>query len=194
MPKRQRKPRNPRNPRKPRQSPRRKSRKSSRVAGLLEARVNGFRNDGPSCRRKGAACARDEGPAPGASRNGRPGASAGWSAKGWRLGFAEIGDREAAESYAGCILELDEEELPALEENEFFLHDLVGLDVQDAEGSVGRVDWVFDRPGQPVLVVVDDRGDRKTERLIPFSAAIIQSVDIEAGIVRIDPPPGLLDL
>ncbi len=59
---------------------------------------------------------------------------------------------------------------------------------------MGRVDWVFDRPGQPVLVVVDDRGDRKTERLIPFSAAIIQSVDIEAGIVRIDPPPGLLDL
>ncbi len=121
-------------------------------------------------------------------------ASAGWSARGWRLGFAEIGDREAAESYAGCTLEVDEQELAALEENEFFLHDLVGLDVQDAEGSVGRVDWVFDRPGQPVLVVVDDRGDRETERLIPFNAAIIRSVDIEAGIVRIDPPPGLLDL
>lgn len=120
--------------------------------------------------------------------------SAGWSAKGWRLGFAEIADREAAEGYAGCTLAVDEEELDALEANEFFLHDLVGLDVQDAEGSVGRVDWVFDRPGQPVLVVVDDRDDRETERLIPFSAAIIQSVDIEAGIVRIDPPPGLLDL
>ncbi len=122
-------------------------------------------------------------------------ASAGWSAKGWRLGFAEISDREAAESFAGCTLEVAEEELAALAENEFFLHDLIGLDVQDAQGgTVGRVDWVFDRPGQPVLVVVDDRGDRKTERLIPFSAAIIQSVDIEAGIVRIDPPPGLLDL
>ncbi len=119
--------------------------------------------------------------------------SAGWSAKGWRLGFAEIGDRDAAESFAGCTLEVAEEELAALRENEFFLHDLVGLDVEGPEGSVGRVDWVFDRPGQPVLVVVDDRGDRETERLIPFTAAIIQSVDIEAGIVRIDPPPGLLD-
>lgn len=122
-------------------------------------------------------------------------ASAGWSAKGWRLGFAEIGDRETAESYAGCTLQVGEEELAALGENEFFLHDLVGLDVRDAAGSsVGRVDWVFDRPGQPVLVVVDDRGDREREFLIPFSAAIVRSVDIEAGIVRIDPPPGLLDL
>lgn len=121
-------------------------------------------------------------------------ASAGWSAKGWRLGFMEIGDRGVAEGYAGCTLTVAQEELAALGANEFFLHDLVGLDVRDAEGSVGRVDWVFDRPGQPVLVVVDDRGDRETERLIPFNAAIIESVDVEAGIVRIDPPPGLLDL
>ncbi|MEJ2343412.1 MAG: ribosome maturation factor RimM [Gemmatimonadales bacterium] len=62
-------------------------------------------------------------------------ASAGWSAKGWRLGFAEISDREAAESFAGCTLEVAEEELAALAENEFFLHDLIGLDVQDAQGA-----------------------------------------------------------
>ena len=116
-------------------------------------------------------------------------------AKGWRLGFEEIGDRETAGRYAGGALELAEEELAALDENEFFLHDLVGLAVRDVDGHVlGRVDWVFDRPGQPVLVVLDERDDRREERLIPFSSAIVRSVDIEAGVVHIDPPPGLLDV
>lgn len=122
-------------------------------------------------------------------------ASASSSAKGWRLGFEEISDREAAESYSGCVLEVPEEELAALGEKEYFVHDLVGLDVQDTAGSsVGHVDWIFDRPGQPVLVVVDDRGGRETERLVPFSSAIVQGVDMDAGVVRIDPPPGLFDL
>lgn len=121
--------------------------------------------------------------------------AAGWSPKGWRLGFRELPDRGVAQRYVGCGLELDEEELAALEPDEYFLHDLVGLEVQDADGvRVGRVEWFFDRPGQPVLVVVDDRADTAIERLVPFSSAIVSDVDLEAGILRLDPPPGLLDL
>jgi 16S rRNA processing protein RimM len=113
-------------------------------------------------------------------------------AKRWRLHFREIGDRETAESYAGCALELPEHELAELAENEFFLHDFIGLEVRGSDGEpIGRVDWVFDRPGQPLLVVKDD--DEDAERLIPFTPAIVTAVDLEAGVIHMDPPPGLLE-
>ena len=110
----------------------------------------------------------------------------------WRLRFREIGDRETAESYAGCMLELPEEELVELAQGEFFLHDLVGLEVKGPDGeSLGRVDWVFDRPGQPLLVVREEQDGG--ERLIPFAPAIVAGVDLEEGVIRVDPPPGLLE-
>ena len=113
-------------------------------------------------------------------------------ARWWRLHFREINDRETAESYAGCRLELPEHELADLAENEFFLHDLVGLEVKQSDGeAVGRVDWVFDRPGQPLLVVKEER--EGSEKLIPFTPAIVAGVDLKEGVIRVDPPPGLLD-
>ena len=121
--------------------------------------------------------------------------SAGPGPKGWRLRFREIGQRELAKRCVGCALELDGDLLADLEEDEFFLHDLVGLEVRDVSGGlVGTVDWVFDRPGQAVLVVVGEREGRSAERLIPFTAEIVRGVDLDAGVVRIDSPPGLLDI
>ncbi|MEE9577750.1 MAG: ribosome maturation factor RimM [Gemmatimonadota bacterium] len=122
--------------------------------------------------------------------------SAGPQSRGWRLKFREIGDVEGAESYAGCSLELSEEELVKLSQNEFFLHDLIGLEVRQTGGaSIGHVEWVIDRPGQPVLVVAkDDNKGVGSERMIPFSPAIVSEVDLEARVIRIDPPPGLLDV
>jgi 16S rRNA processing protein RimM len=43
--------------------------------------------------------------------------------------------------------------------------------------------------GQDLLVVRRAEG----ECLVPFVKAIVPEVDIEAGLVVIDPPPGLLD-
>jgi len=46
--------------------------------------------------------------------------------------------------------------------------------------------------GQDLLVVrrADDSGG---ECLVPFVTAIVPEVDVRAGVVVIDPPPGLLD-
>ncbi len=122
--------------------------------------------------------------------------SAGPQSRGWRLQFREIGHLEGAERYAGCSLALSEEELVELADNEFFLHDLIGLEVREIDGgSIGHVEWVIDRPGQPVLVVAEDENEGVgSERMIPFSPAIVSEVDLEAGVIRIDPPPGLLDV
>ncbi len=111
--------------------------------------------------------------------------------RGWALGFEEIDNRELAERYAGRRLLVPRAQLPDLGENEFFLHQLVGLEVRDAsDGPVGRVAAVYDAAGVPLLAVM--AGGR--ERLVPFGREFVTSVDPEAGVVWIDPPNGLLDL
>jgi 16S rRNA processing protein RimM len=46
-------------------------------------------------------------------------------------------------------------------------------------------------PGQDLLVVRPAEG--QDEYLVPFVKAIVPEVDVSAGVVVIDPPPGLLD-
>ena len=111
--------------------------------------------------------------------------------RGWVLTFEEIGERAVAERYAGRRLLLPIEELPRLEEDEYFLHELVGLEVRDeTRGSVGRVTAVYEVAGRPLLEVHD--GDR--ERLVPFGEEFVSRVDREAGVMWIEAPEGLLDL
>ena len=46
-------------------------------------------------------------------------------------------------------------------------------------------------PGQDVLAVRTPDG---REVLVPFVAEIVPVVDVDAGVVEVDPPPGLLDV
>lgn len=111
--------------------------------------------------------------------------------RGWVLKFEQIGDRHIAERYAGCRLFLPLHELPELEEGEFFLHELVGLEVRDqTHGRVGEVTGVYEAAGPPLLVVRSE----EREHLVPFDGAFVSRVDREAGVVWIDAPAGLLDL
>lgn len=110
---------------------------------------------------------------------------------GWVLGFAEIPDRTAAERYGGRHLFLQREELPDPGEDEFFLHELPGMQVRRENGTpVGRVDRVYETPGAPLLGV---RAEGK-ERLIPFRREFVAGVDRERSVIRIRPPAGLLEL
>lgn len=110
---------------------------------------------------------------------------------GWVLGFAEIPDRSLAEMYGGRHLLLPPEELPDRGEDEFFLHELPGMQVRREDGTpVGRVGRVYEVPGAPLLGV---QAEGK-ERLIPFRREFVAGVDRERGVIRIHPPAGLLEL
>lgn len=111
--------------------------------------------------------------------------------RAWILRTEEIGDRTFAEQYAGAWLSRPREELPELGKEEYFLHDLLGLEVVDEElGSVGRVDDVYDVPGGPLLSVrVEGR-----ERLFPFRREMVEEVDLERGRLRTRLPAGLLEV
>jgi 16S rRNA processing protein RimM len=120
-------------------------------------------------------------------------ASARWHSGQLLVAFAGITDRTAAAELTGSWLSVDSSQLPETgDPDEFRDHELIGLSVRTCAGDpVGVVTDVL-HYGQDLLVVrrADGAGD---ECLVPFVKAIVPEVDVRAGVVVIDPPPGLLD-
>lgn len=107
------------------------------------------------------------------------------------LGLADVDGRDAAMGLKGLNVYAHPDDLPALDEDEFFLHDLVGLAVVTVDGdAVGTVRDVMDLPAHDVLVI--DRGDQP-DAMVPAVAEFIDDIDLEAGTVAIRPIAGLLD-
>jgi 16S rRNA processing protein RimM len=109
--------------------------------------------------------------------------------------FAGYGDRTSAETLRGTLLVMDSAALgPTADPDEFHDHELIGLDVRTLAGDpVGVVTDVLHQ-GQDMLVVEPEEGCQGRQILVPFVAAIVPEVDVGAGRLVIDPPPGLLDL
>ncbi|MBC7293710.1 MAG: 16S rRNA processing protein RimM, partial [Thermoleophilia bacterium] len=68
------------------------------------------------------------------------------------VAFAEVQSREAAEALRGYVLEIEASQLPELDEDEFYLFDLVGLQVRSEQGQVlGYVHDVVESPAHALL-------------------------------------------
>ena len=108
--------------------------------------------------------------------------------------FAGYTDRSSAEDLRGTLLVMDSAEVGAPgDPDEFHDYELIGLDVATVAGKpVGVVADVLHQ-GQDLLVIRPDRAGAD-DVLVPFVAALVPDVDVKAGRLVIDPPPGLLDL
>jgi 16S rRNA processing protein RimM len=125
------------------------------------------------------------------------------SASRWHSGrllvtFTGYADRDQAEELRGTLLVMDSADAgPAEDPDEFHDYELIGLDVMTRAGApVGVVSDVLHQ-GQDLLVIrpkVGGPAGEPEEILVPFVAAIVPEVDVPAGRLVIDPPPGLLDL
>lgn len=102
--------------------------------------------------------------------------------------FDDVDDREGAETLVRAILWIDRDD-EEVEDNAWFDHQLVGLDVVRDETVVGRVVRVDHFPAQDLLIVKS--GER--EIMVPFVQAIVPSVDVAAGRVIVTPPTGLFE-
>ena len=102
-----------------------------------------------------------------------------------------IVDRNQAEALRGLRLYLPRSALPQTEDEEYYHADLIGLEAVLGDGTpVGQVRAIHDfgagdtlelaRPGAPPVMV-------------PFTRAVVPSVELAAGRLVLDPPPGLLD-
>jgi 16S rRNA processing protein RimM len=97
----------------------------------------------------------------------------------WIVAFVGVVDRNQAEGLRGTPLSAE----PIADEDELWVHELIGAEVVDAAGEVhGRVEAVEANPASDLLVLEDGR-------LVPLTFVVESS----EGRVVVDVPPGLLD-
>ena len=74
---------------------------------------------------------------------------------------------------------------PPAGDDEFYWTDLEGLRVRNRQGvELGKVDRLFGTGSNDVMVVSGDR-----QRLIPFTADAVTSVDLETRVITVDWDP-----
>lgn len=100
--------------------------------------------------------------------------------------FVGIDDRNAAEELNGLELFITRDQLPDLEDDEFYHEDLVGMTVTDMSGEpLGKIVTVQDFGAGDLLEVRPRRG---ATYYLPFTKAFVPEIDLEAGIVKADLP------
>ena len=100
-----------------------------------------------------------------------------------------VATREDAEALRGTRLYADRAALPALPEDEFYHADLIGLAAHDPGGAlIGHVKAVLNHGAQDLLEVSRPDGPPV---LVPFTRAIVPTVDTAAGRLVVDAPEGL---
>lgn len=106
------------------------------------------------------------------------------------LKLAGCDDRDAAERLRGAWLQIPETEALPLAENEYYLHELEGLQVFSETGDrLGELVDVIETKANNVFVVHDETGG---ELLLPDIAQVVREIDFENGRITVHLLPGLL--
>lgn len=103
-------------------------------------------------------------------------------------GYPNINDVEA---FRDGVLKVSKDNLGTLEENEFYYHEIIGLEVVEADGKViGKVKEILS-PGANDVWVIQRLGQK--DALIPYIESVVKEINVEAGRVTVEIPEGLLD-
>ena len=110
--------------------------------------------------------------------------------KGLIVQFEELEDRDSAELWRGRYLLAPFAELPPLQEDEVYLHDLIGMSVVSVAGArIGTVTTFYELPQGIMLDVKTKTGST----IIPYRPEVIARCDISERTIVIDDTIGLLD-
>jgi 16S rRNA processing protein RimM len=105
--------------------------------------------------------------------------------------FEDLDSLDQVESLVGSEVFLPLTELPELEEDQYYFHELIGFEVFDeTKGLIGPVQIIYDLETQDLLGVTH----LGKEVLIPIQDGIITKVDKAAKKVFCQLPEGLLDI
>jgi 16S rRNA processing protein RimM len=110
--------------------------------------------------------------------------------KGLIVQFEELQDRDSAELWRGRYLLAPFSELPPLQDDEVYLHDLTGMKVVTPAGAeIGEVTTFYELPQGVMLDVNTVRGSV----LIPYRAEIVVRTDLGTRTIVMDDKLGLLE-
>jgi 16S rRNA processing protein RimM len=91
--------------------------------------------------------------------------------------------RDEAARYRGCEVGVPREALPELKDGEVYQADLIGMKVVNRSGAeLGLLEGMLDNGAHQVMRVRHEGG----ERLVPFLGHVVERVDLEARVVRVD--------
>ncbi len=104
--------------------------------------------------------------------------------------IAGVTTKDQADALRGIDLYVDRDRLPSLPDDEFYHADLIGLEVRDTGGVLlGTLRAVHNHGAGDLLEVYAPT--RKQPLLIPFTRAMVPTVDLSAGRIVADLPEGL---
>ncbi len=97
---------------------------------------------------------------------------------------------DSARKFVGSELYIDRDRLPELDEETWYWTDIIGLSVYTVEEELlGRVESIIQTGSNDVYVVKKPSGEG--EILVPALESVVDSVDIESGVMHVDLPEGL---
>lgn len=106
-----------------------------------------------------------------------------------------VDDREQAKALAGSELAVSRSELPDLPKDDFYWHQLEGLqvltEVEGVQQLLGVVDHMMATGANDVMAVQPCDGSiDQQERLLPYVPGVyVKSVDLDAGMILVDWDP-----
>ncbi len=108
----------------------------------------------------------------------------------------EVGDRNEAEEVRGLWFYVPEAEAAELEEGQYWIHDIIGLQVVTSDGmQLGKITDVMATGANDVYVVrpaAELNGGR--DILLPAIADVVEQVDIPNGVMVVRLLEGLIDV
>ena len=108
----------------------------------------------------------------------------------------DIDDRDQASALTGKAILVKASDLPKLADNEYYWHELIGLDVVNTEGLIGYVNSMLETGANDVLVItavpatdaqVNSQLEEKTQDiLVPYVPEVVQAVDLDKKQIVVD--------
>lgn len=108
------------------------------------------------------------------------------------LKFKQYSNKNDVEHLLGAILKQKKENLAPLDEDEFYINDLVGLNVYDTDNNlVGVVNSVLTNKASDDIIELKTNDNKL--KVIPFVEDIVPVIDIANNKIVINNIPGLID-
>ncbi|MEG0256386.1 MAG: ribosome maturation factor RimM [Vagococcus sp.] len=109
------------------------------------------------------------------------------------LSFEDHPNINDVEKYRDGILKISKEDIGELEDNAFYYHEIIGIEVFDETGtSLGKIKEILS-PGANDVWIIGSNEKGAKDILIPYIESVVKEVNISEGKVVVEIPEGLID-
>jgi len=99
----------------------------------------------------------------------------------------DVPDRNAAEALRGARVFVPRSSFPTAGDDEYYWVDLIGLAVVNREGvALGTVGELLSGGPQTTLVLAAEEDGKAVERMVPFVAKFVDTVDLAGRLITVD--------